>query len=67
MQPITYSLVLNVATLIAASLLAWAFAQPWMLIVVIVLQTHAIQKFTEDERDRDEDDSRPMGFTADVK
>lgn len=41
-------------------------------ILVIVLQTHALQKFQGDGRSSDADDEddfpeRPIGFTADIK
>lgn len=71
MQPITYSLVVNLAALIAVTFLAAWFAQPWLVlavIIVVVLQTHALQRFSDNDHDDDDDDEgKPMGFLADVK
>jgi len=67
-HPIEYSLILNIVTLVVCGILAWTFAQPWLIIVAVVLQTHAIQRFGRESDENDEDDeSQPMGFTADVK
>ena len=71
MQPITYSLVINLATLAAVGVLAYTFAQPMLIILAIVLQSHALERFRDEQPQMmmpDEDDeSQPMGFTADIR
>lgn len=68
MHPITYSLIINLVALLGAVALAFHFAAPWLILVVIVLQTHAIQRFDESSQRgyEDEDESKPIGFTAQI-
>jgi hypothetical protein len=71
MQPISYSLIINVLTLALCGFLAYTFAQPWLVIVAVLIQTHALERFREAERDRQDmeegDDEPAIGFTANVK
>jgi hypothetical protein len=66
-QPITYSLILNILALIVTGVLAWLFNQPMLVVVALVLQTHALNKFQESNDYPEEEAEQPMGFTADVK
>lgn len=72
MQPIQYSLILNIVAILVIGALAAFFNQPLLVIAVLfalVTQTHAIQRFPDDEDDDDddEDEEQPMGFTAKLK
>ena len=69
MQPITYSLILNAAALAICGFLALVFNQPLLIVVALVLQTHALERFQAAQQQDDEEDFPPqaMGFTADVK
>lgn len=61
MQPITYSLIVNVLSVLCLTGLAIFFNQPLMM------QTHALQKFKDDDDDEPGDDEgRPMGFLTDL-
>jgi hypothetical protein len=58
------------SALIVTGLLAWEFKSPLLILVVILLQTHALQRFEDSGPDDDDEDdfpARPMGFTADIK
>lgn len=68
MQPITYSLILNLAVLAACTAMAIMMNIPWLIVIAMILQTHALERFRNEDPDvDDEDDDQPMGFTADVK
>lgn len=69
MQPITYSIIFNVLGAILAAGLAYVFQQPWLFVVVLMIQNHALERFRAEQHDAepDFDDGQPMGFTADVK
>lgn len=66
MQPIIYSLILNLAMLAVCTALAFMMNSPWLVVVAMALQTHALDRFRGD-KEEEEDDEQPMGFTADVK
>jgi hypothetical protein len=66
MQPINYSLILNITTLLVCAVLACVFTQPLLVAIALVMQTHALERFQSAHQDDDEDE-QPMGFTADVK
>lgn len=67
MQPITYSLVLNVLTFLVCSALAYYFNQPLLVVVALLMQSHALERFQDKGDDEDEDEDEPsMGFTAEV-
>lgn len=66
MQPITYSLIFNVIGVLLAAALSYQFNVVWLFLVVLMIQNHALERFTERVR-QDEDDAQPMGFTADIK
>lgn len=66
MQPITYSLIINLAALLVSGLLAWLFSAPWLVIVALVLQTHALDSLRQHSAEEEEEE-QPMGFTANVK
>jgi hypothetical protein len=67
MQPIHYSLILNVLALVAGTFLAVIFAQPLLLVVAIILQHHMAARFESSRHDDDEDEDEPaIGFLANV-
>ena len=67
MQPITYSLLINMAGIIAASVLAWHFGEPLLLVLAVILQTHALDRNPPQGQDDSEDyPDQPMGFNADL-
>lgn len=68
MQPITYSFLINVVSIAAASVLAWHFGEPLLLVLAVILQTHALERFTARQDDDDSEDypDQPMGFSADL-
>jgi hypothetical protein len=78
LQPITYSLAINIIVMLISGGLAFAFAAPWVFIVAILVSNHALSRFSledtdEDEAEIDEDESEPddyndsrAGFTAKV-
>jgi hypothetical protein len=69
MQPIHYSLIINLIALLICAGLAWLFAAPWLVIVAMLMQTHALERFQSQANHPDEDDypEQPMGFNADIK
>lgn len=67
MQPITYSLIFNVICVLLAAALSYQFNVVWLFLVVLMIQNHALERFTERVRQDEEDDAQPMGFTADIK
>lgn len=71
MQPIHYSMILNVLAMVLAGLLSWQTSQPLWLIVVIMLQAHVFERYppagTPEVDEEDEEDEQPMGFTAKIK
>lgn len=68
MQPITYSLVINLCVLAACTALAFMFNQPLLVVVALVLQTHALDRFRDEDPDKsDEEEESCIGFTANVK
>lgn len=67
MQPITYSLIFNVIGVLLAAALSYQFNVVWLFLVVLMIQNHALERFTERVRQDEDDDAQPMGFTADIK
>lgn len=67
MQPITYSLIFNVIGVLLAAALSYQFNVVWLFLVVLMIQNHALERFTERVRQDEEDDAQPMGFTADIR
>lgn len=70
MQPITYSFAINLSALLAAVFLSWQFTAPYIFVIALLVQTHALERFRDEERedDRDTPDDEPaIGFTADIK
>lgn len=72
MHPITYSLIMNLAALLilAGVGIYTRYDGTLLLIVVaILIQTHALQRFSrgaEAEGDDDDDDEPAIGFLAEV-
>lgn len=75
MHPINYSLFVNTLSIACLTGLAAYFNEPWMVLAVvlaIVLQTHALQKFgdndtrCDNDNDDDNDDGKPIGFLTDL-
>ena len=69
MQPITYSLIFNVIGVLLAAALSYQFNVVWLFLVVLMIQNHALERFTERVRqdEEEDDDAQPMGFTADIR
>lgn len=69
MQPITYSLIFNVIGVLLAAALSYQFNVPWLFLVVLMIQSHTLERFVERVRqdEEDDDDAQPMGFTADIR
>ena len=68
MQPITYSLIFNVIGVLLAAALSYQFNVVWLFLVVLMIQNHALERFTErTTRQEEDDDAQPMGFTADIR
>jgi len=69
MQPIHYSLIINVLVLAICGALAWAFTAPWLIIIAILTQTHALERFQEAQQAHEDEEyaEQPMGFNADIK
>lgn len=61
LHPITYSLVMNVIVLAVAGGLAFAFAQPLVFILAILVSNHALERFRNDRDDDDDDLPGPPG------
>lgn len=71
MQPIHYSFLMNLAILLVFGALAWAFAQPVLVVAGVMLMNHVIGRFDKNNEPDDgpeepDDDGNGMGFTADV-
>jgi hypothetical protein len=66
MQPIHYSLILNLAGIVASTILALAFSQPLLLLVTILLATHALSRFAPDAPPAPPERERGIGFMADL-
>lgn len=67
MHPIHYSLILNLVTLAITGFLAYSFNQPLLVVAAMLLANHSMARFESDGQDNDDDDSRSIGFMADVK
>lgn len=66
LQPITYSLSLNLAILIASGVLAWVFTNPLLFVIGLLVMQHVIQRFAQEEYEDEEPVGRaPMGFLPD--
>lgn len=66
MQPITYSLIINVLILAVVGALTYVFSQPLLIVVGLMMMNHVMERFSSKNDEDEEDDSQPMGFTADV-
>lgn len=66
MHPIHYSLVLNVIILAITGFLAYSFKEPLLVVVALLLANHSMSKFQEGDDDND-DESKDMGFLANIK
>lgn len=67
MQPIHYSLIFNIIGALLAAGLAWQFQQPWLLVIVLMIQNHALELFRQEAPDPEFEEEQPMGFTADIR
>lgn len=75
LHPIHYSLTINLVVMAIAGGLAYAFAQPLVFVLAVLLSNHALERFRndqpgpgpgdEDDEDPDYSDSR-AGFTAQI-
>lgn len=61
MHPIHYSLILNVIILALTGFLAYAFKEPLLVVVALLLANHSMAKF------QDDDEGKEMGFLAEIK
>jgi len=67
-QPIHYSLILNILVLLVCGGLAYVFSAPWLVILAILTQTHALERFRGEQNEEEKDyPDQPMGFNADIK
>lgn len=75
LHPIHYSLIINLVVMAIAGGLAWAFSQPLVFILAVILSNHALERFRNDPpgagRDSDDDEDPEYsesraGFTADI-
>ncbi|QFZ84601.1 hypothetical protein GFK26_18405 [Variovorax paradoxus] len=72
LHPIHYCLILNILTLAGAVGLAFAFSQPLVFIVAILLSNHAMQRFEQDREEGEIDEvvreyeGGGAGFSADL-
>lgn len=67
MQPIHYSLIINLAVLAVTGWLSFVFMQPLLVVVGLMLAQHEMARF-KDEISEEEDEGDPaIGFTADVR
>lgn len=65
MQPITYSMILNVLLLAVSSFLSIVFAQPLIFVLAVIMMSHALERFQE-KADEDDEQEPAIGFTANV-
>ena len=63
MHPITYSFILNVLALVAATFLGVVFDAPLLILVVILIQTH-MPGYRGRGDDDDDDESGPPGAST---
>jgi hypothetical protein len=63
MQPIHYSLILNALIIVAGTFLAYVWAQPLLLVVLVLVANHAVARFTDPPPPERE---RGIGFMADM-
>lgn len=47
LQPIHYSLILNVATIAAGTFLSWVFGNAFVLVVLLLIANHAVALFPD--------------------
>lgn len=67
MHPINYSFVMNVLTLLVCAGLSVWLAQPLLVVIALVMQTHALERFNTQPNQPDQDDDEPcIGFNANV-
>jgi NADH pyrophosphatase NudC (nudix superfamily) len=52
---------------VGCAILAYLFSQPWIIVIVLMLQSHALERFRNEEPEEEEMEEQPMGFMADVK
>lgn len=72
MQPIHYSLILNLAILAVLGWLSYAFASPLLIIIGLLLANHTIARFgkndgDEDDSDDDNEKEPAIGFGANIR
>lgn len=66
MQPIHYSLIVNLAVLIVTGLLSWQFSQPLLVVVGLMLMQHEMARFAEKVAEDEDDEGKPIGFLSDL-
>lgn len=67
MHPIHYSLIINLAVLAVTGWLSYAFSQPMLFIIGMILAQHEMSRF-RDEPEMEEDEGDPaIGFNADIR
>jgi hypothetical protein len=63
-HPIHYSLIYNIIALLVAAGLAFHFAQPMLVLVVLILAQHSMGRFSNQDDDDDDDEGPGMGFLS---
>lgn len=66
MQPIHYSLIINLAVLAVTGWLSYVFTQPLLVVIGLMLAQHEMARFKEEDDD-DEGDEPVIGFQADIR
>lgn len=68
MQPITYSMILNILLLAVSGFLSIVFNQPLVFVIAVIMMSHALERFRDDADDgQDDNEQEPaIGFTANV-
>lgn len=68
MQPIHYSLILNLAVLAVTGWLSFVFTQPLLVVVGLMLAQHEMARFKDEIMEEDDDEGEPaIGFNADIR
>lgn len=65
MQPIHYSLILNLAILAVTGWLSYVFMQPLLVVVGLMLAQHEMARFKDESAEAEEEPA--IGFTADIR
>lgn len=68
MQPIHYSLIINLAVLAVTGLLSYLLSQPLLVVIGMMLAQHEMARFKDSDReDEDEGEEPAIGFQANIR